>query len=512
MPARRTALVLLPLLGIVLLTFRDYGVTWDEPDHRDYGRIIVHYWQTGFRDLPRVPEFSIYGGAFDGLAMWIADASPLGLWPTRHLLNALVGLAGIAGTMAAGEALAGPATGLIAGVLLALTPAWWGHMFNNPKDIPFAAAHIWAIALLIRWLKGWPDITTGLVLKTGVAIGLALGSRIGGVVLLGYLGLVTVWPARSPADDGISKVLPLGLTTAAISWAVMMVCWPEAQKHPIDWPYETLTNFLHYYPLKFSVLFKGQMYFADNLPWSYLPGYLWITLPELVLLGLAGALALAAVKIGSRDPSMTRADAGSWGLVAVSAGLPLVMIIAMHSVVYNGIRHVLFVVPPLCVLAAGAIGHAMQWLAGRRVVWRIAAGALAAGWLAVHARSLIEIHPHEYIWYNAIPGGLHGAFMKYELDYWGNAYPEALTSLMAATHGGRAPSGRKFRVAACGAPRALQAQLPETFEFVDDQRDADFLVGLVGIGCGEMRPGPAISFVVRDNVGLAYVRRLRPGT
>ncbi len=504
-------MVLLPLFGIVLLTFRDYGVTWDEPDHRDYGRIIVGYWASGFRELPDAPHLHIYGGAFDGLAMWIADASPLGLWPTRHLLNAVAGLAGVAGAMAAGAALAGPRAGILAGLLLALTPPWWGHMFNNPKDIPFAAAHIWAVALLLRWLTVWPELPAGLVLKTGVAIGLALGSRIGGVVLLGYLGLATVWPAKSGADRGLSKVLPLGLTAAAVAWAVMMVCWPMAQRHPVDWPYETLTNFLHYYPLKFSVLFGGQMYFADNLPWNYLPGCLAITLPELVLAGLALAAVAAVHALGWRRDGITRAAAGRWGLVVLAAVLPIAMIVAMRSVVYNGIRHVLFVVPPLCVLAGAGLDRAIGWLATRGRGWRVGAGALAVAWLGWHARTIVRIHPHEYIWYNAGIGGLRGAFLRYELDYWGNSYPEAIERLKTLTREGRAPSGRKYRVAACGANRAFEAQLPPAFEFVEEQADADFVVGIVGVGCGGMRPGPEMAFITREGVPLSYARAMRPG-
>ncbi len=509
--ARRTALVLVPLLGIALLTFRDYGVTWDEPDHRDYGRIIVRYWASGFRDLPEAPFLHIYGGAFDGPVMWIADRSPLGLWPTRHLFNALVGLAGIAGTMAAGAAVAGPRVGMIAGALLALTPPWWGHMFNNPKDIPFATAHIWAVAMLVRWIGAGPGMSLGLVLKTGLAIGLALGSRIGGVVLFGYLAIATVWPARGGADRRLPRVLPLALTAAAVAWAVMLVCWPAAQRHPVGWPYETLTKFLHYYPLRFSVLFGGQMYYADNLPRDYLPGYLLIMLPEFVLAGLAGAAGLAAHRLTAGRSALTREAVGRWGLVSLAAVLPVLLIIVMHSVVYNGIRHVLFVLPPLCVLAAGAVDRGVAWLAGRARGPRIALAAAAVAWLGWHVWSVVRIHPHEYIWYNALPGGLRGVYMKYELDYWGNAYPEALRALLAET-GGRAPSGRKFRVAACGAPRALEAGLPDAFEYVEEQRDADFVIGIVGLGCGEMRPGREVLYVVREGVPLAYVRALSPGS
>ena len=42
--------LLLVALGLVGLTFRDYGVTWDEPGLRDYGRMLVDWYASGFTD------------------------------------------------------------------------------------------------------------------------------------------------------------------------------------------------------------------------------------------------------------------------------------------------------------------------------------------------------------------------------------------------------------------------------------------------------------------------------
>ena len=59
------------------LTFRDYGVTWDEPGLRTYGRMLVDWYASGFTD-GRAFEFAnlrYYGGAFDIVATLL---EPLG--------------------------------------------------------------------------------------------------------------------------------------------------------------------------------------------------------------------------------------------------------------------------------------------------------------------------------------------------------------------------------------------------------------------------------------------------
>ena len=52
-------------LALVAFTFRDYGVTWDEPGLRTYGRMLVDWYASGFTN-GRAFEFAnlrYYGGA-----------------------------------------------------------------------------------------------------------------------------------------------------------------------------------------------------------------------------------------------------------------------------------------------------------------------------------------------------------------------------------------------------------------------------------------------------------------
>ena len=96
---------------------------------------------------------------------------------------------------------------------------------------------------------------------------------------------------------------------------------------------------------------------------------------------------------------------------------------------FTGMRHFLFVVPLLAVLAGIGFDAILTALSPRR--W-IAAGATAA--LALCAGTAMPaswsgLHPYEYLYYNQLVGGLEGAQRRYEMDYWVNMMPEAVRGL-----------------------------------------------------------------------------------
>src|SRR5207249_6251388 len=116
--------------------------------------------------------------------------SPIGVYETRHLLNGLVGILGLIGCHKLARAVAGERAGFIAALFLLLTPNYYGQMFNNPKDIPFAVGIVWATYYMVRIVPSLPYPPWPLLLKMGLAIGLALGVRVGGLLFLCYLGLL----------------------------------------------------------------------------------------------------------------------------------------------------------------------------------------------------------------------------------------------------------------------------------------------------------------------------------
>src|SRR5580692_43160 len=89
-------LILLTIL-LVIVTFADYGVTWDEDVHNWYGVFVLDYYLSLFKDARCLNWLNLYnyGAAFDTIAALVNRFSPFGTYETRHLLNGFIGVLGL---------------------------------------------------------------------------------------------------------------------------------------------------------------------------------------------------------------------------------------------------------------------------------------------------------------------------------------------------------------------------------------------------------------------------------
>src|ERR1700724_856013 len=112
---------------IAALTFRDYGLGWDDYTHAEYGELLLNLYGSGFTDRRALSFVNLYayGGGFDLVAALAAKVLPFDLFETRRLIGAVVGLIGIFITWRLGRRIGGPLAGLIAVALLVTCPLYY---------------------------------------------------------------------------------------------------------------------------------------------------------------------------------------------------------------------------------------------------------------------------------------------------------------------------------------------------------------------------------------------------
>src|ERR1700686_1398484 len=179
--ADRLAVLILAAVAIAAgITFRDYGLGWDDYTHAQYGDLLLKLYGSGFADTRALSFVNLYkyGGGFDMAAALAAKFLPFGLFETRRLVGAALGIIGLIVTWRLGRRLGGPVAGLAALILLAGCPLYYGHMFMNAKDAPFAVAMAVLLLGLVRAFDEYPQPSARTVVLTGVGLGLAFGSRI----------------------------------------------------------------------------------------------------------------------------------------------------------------------------------------------------------------------------------------------------------------------------------------------------------------------------------------------
>ena len=440
-------------------------------------------------------------------------------------MDASVGILGIVGTWKLARTLAGPRAGLIAAIGLALTPNYFGHMFNNPKDVPFAVGMTWGTYYLILILRTLPNPSLSLAVRFGILLGLTAGVRIGGVLLFAYLGVtilvLSVWHGLATRNIGemlgyaCRSGFRAALPALAVAYPVMLLFWPYAQQAPFSNPLAALRDFSHH-AYGYHVLFGGEYYSASDLPWSYLPTYTLLKLPELHVALLALAIPLSLYALASPEMRRRPETVAPFALLVFTAAFPVVYAIAINATIFNGMRHFLFILPSLVVIAAVVLDRVIAQAA--RGQWLRPAAAGLAVYLGYHVSLLARLHPNEYVYYNALIGGVEGAQGLYKLDYWGNSYAEAVRGLertLRDRYQGEFEA-RTFRIRICGPKVSAKYYFPPNFVEAANDREADFVISMLNYApatariveveeCKRVMAGEQIYGVERENTLLSVV-------
>ncbi|QWG21864.1 glycosyltransferase family 39 protein [Bradyrhizobium sediminis] len=512
------AILVLAVTGLIAsLTFRDYGLGWDDYTHAEYADLLLRMYGSGFKDTAALSfaNLYMYGGGFDMAAALLHKIIPLELFETRRLLGAIVGLIGLAVTWRLGRRVGGPLAGLAALLLLALCPTYYGHMFMNPKDAPFAVSMVILMLGLVRLAQEYPSPSPRTVLIIGIGAGLSIGSRIlGGMALVyaavGIVPLLLEEIHRQGAREAARRfahVMYMLLPGLVLGYLVMGLIWPWSIMEPGN-PFQALTYFSNFFEKPWKEMFGGALVSVPDMPWSYLPTLFALQLPE-ILLGLA------AVGIVGTFMSLPRGGVPARRktillMLTLAATLPLVVAMVKRPALYNGIRHFIFVIPPMAVLAGAAFAWGTNWLKTNGRSWQPVAVAIFTFGLLLPLGEMIRLHPYQYTHFNHVAGTVRGATDLFMLDYWGLALKQASDGLREeiVERQEAPPRGRKWKVAVCGPQRPAQVALGPDFTIGWDSNAADFAMTLGQFYCKGLT-APIMVEIKRDDVVFARVYDIR---
>lgn len=414
-----------------LVTIDDFGVTWDEPLHFRAGdlyldRILDPEKSALISEDDFIEDIQYYGPVFD---IWAAFNTRLlsdrwGLFReknARHLHLLLAGALTIFFTVWLSSETISLQVGIFSGLFLTAFPRFVGHSFNNPKDIPLACIFVLCLFLFQRRLfTGRKSYSLMLLLAGAVGFATRIQYLLAPVVII--LSLIvyvsinirhyrTFWSGIKSFWD-----IPLVLVMTV---PLGMLFWPYFWTAPLD-RFQSLIDFYLHHRVQAQLLIRylGEDYIPGlSLPWHYVPVMLAITTP-LVTLGsmVAGFFAIFA---GLLRQSGSENRRYCYALVLIWIAVGLIPFMLPGQRVYGGIRHFLFVVPALCVTAGVGLESILARFKARS---RRAAQAAAAVLFLLLLVATYSYHPYFTIYYNALVGGPRGAFGRFSVENWGNAY------------------------------------------------------------------------------------------
>lgn len=421
------------LVATILLALSS-GINADDEYQNDYSEKLVSYYATMGKDTSalNIPKGNMhfYGGFFDLTTGLVNKALGFDTYDrayhqVRHVFNAVLGVLAMLFVGLTAKEIAGWRAGILALVLLFLSPRFLGHSLMNPKDIPFAAGFAIANYYIILLLKTLPKPKWSTLIGLALGLALALATRAGGLLLFGYLGLFLGLDflfkhglkGLSTHSKLVGTYAVYGIGVAIVGYILAILTWPWALQSPIANPLKALSEFSAL-GVKIRVLFEGENVMSDKTIWYY--PLLWMikTIPLFVLIGFTGSFVLFRSLWKKYAPIPVL-------LMLFASVFPVLYIIYKDSTLHDGWRHLLFVYPSMVVVAT------LCWMVieslfsknktGRYIVYAV------LGLLLLEPSIFIGNNLHyPYVYFNPIGGGLKGAYGYYETDYWGLSTKQAL--------------------------------------------------------------------------------------
>jgi hypothetical protein len=376
-------LIIATLLAMPIMS-KNAGNSGDEDGFQiPQGRNVVNYYKTGGEDTTCMSfqNLKYYGSSPDVIAeYWNRTFEVENISQTRHIFNSIYGWLVLlfAGLLA--YLIGGWRAGVFAMLLLFFSPRFLGHTFNNPKDIPFAAAVMAAIYFMVLFFKQFPKVKIYTLVLLTLFIAFAISVRIGGILLYGYFGLfgliflimeyrknraqssrLKVQGSKFKVQENLKsqisnlkifKLLLYGSGVAIVSYFLGILLWPYALQSPIKNPLESFAEMSNF-AIGIRQLFEGQIQWSDILPWYYTPKFILITIPVAII----GGLLLFFVFIWKDKQNYF-----NYFILFFAFFFPIFWIVYTNANVYGGWRHSLFAYPPMVVTAALGFHLAVDWV------------------------------------------------------------------------------------------------------------------------------------------------------
>ena len=411
-------MILLVFLIIGLYIYRDFSASEDEGNQIYAGHVIWKYLcqKTG-REVPElikdVSELYTYYNRYYGQAAtfptvilealkgFTMDGNTV--LRIRHLWNFLCYFTGLCCFAALITQLYhDPLKSSLGLLFMILLPRIFGDIFYNDRDTTVLAWMMISLFAFYRYLQrpGWLS-----ALICGFIFAVTYNTRMFGILLL-------VFPCIFLFSSGHKKLDLLLIISSFAFWILVSPIYWEDPLHSIPVSFTHLTTVQRYMETLNSrtVLFFGKAINETQLPWYYLPVYIFITTPLVTSLVSIFGIFIFNKKLLSGKPDMqTR-----FGIGMLVILFPFMLaVIIFQPTLYNGWRHFYFLYLPIIWMALEGIDFLLHL---KSFSLRTVSLLLTGSSFLCSISWIISVHPYQDIYMNPLfRRQWAGAFTR---DFW----------------------------------------------------------------------------------------------
>jgi len=395
--------LILFLMGLV--AYKDYGISWDEPIQRKFGLAVFDYIFDGSDQMYKSSE-KYYGPAFEFVLVAVEKVLRLSgekeVYQARHLFVFSFNFIGYLYFYKLARVVFKSRLHSIAAVsFLAFSPRIFAHSFYNSKDLVLMSSVIIASYCSLKFLR---EPSTKNALLAGFSCALAIAVRIAGIFVPAITISLFILSLKK------TKLKPLSFYVLFIV-VFTYVLWPVLWKNPIKEFISAFNEMKGFHEVS-STVFLGSAIAGNEIPWFYIPVWIFITVPYTQILFFIGGI-LAVFKSKFKD--INALYIFLWFI------LPLASVIYLKSTLYDGWRQMFFIYPGFILISIYGFDYLLKSKARYIKVFIVTLVFIN------HIQALLFIykwHPNQNVYFNLFAGNKSEISKKFSLDYWGLVYKQ----------------------------------------------------------------------------------------
>ena len=275
-------------------------------------------------------------------------------------------------------------------------------------------------------LKNLKEFKTKNIILLALFTGVATDIRIMGILLSGLFFIFFILSSLEE-ENFLKKNYKYLILYFVIYFLTVYIFWPFLWSSPIDNFIISLKSFSNY-GWGGSVLYLGNYVKASSLPWHYIPVWILVSMPIMIIiffsLGLSSTIFLFFKKLtnlSEKTKLWSNTNEKRDFFMLFYFLIPLFTVIILDSTLYGGWRHLYFLYP--CLIYFVIISYEKLKIHFKKIFL-----VLFVASLMINVSNLIKLHPYQSVYFNSLVE--KKANNLFEIDYWGLGNVEAVKFIL----------------------------------------------------------------------------------
>ena len=500
------------------------GQTWDEGHLTKQGQITINYLLSLGRLDESIFRREYYSPIYYSLKYLFLQTFPMKYQvEANHLVNLIFSFGVIFGIKQLCKELFNNKVANITFLVLFFFPAFHGHMSFNSKDTIIAFCHVWIFYSFIKYLKNQStDQSSKYFYNIGILSAVGTGINLfflGSLIPVFLFTIYEVFFSKKICNKNFKKKIFFidTLKSFLIFYILLVIFWIDTHPNILILPFKfflewTFTDLWRGYPF---ILINGDYFIYKDIPKSYLITNFIYKSPEFFLVSYF-IFFIALFRSNGFFSKKFLIFNYKIILVLLMIIYPFVLLYFTPFSIYDGFRHVLWMIPYTCIIPALAIYFIIENI---KLIYFKIVGAIQLILLLYFFSNFILLTPYHYTYLNILNGKAENLYQKFENDYWGSSIRELIyktklnkNSRIIFSSCGIAEDNAKYYLKKAGFSNFSFESLDKSEFIIMTNRTTSIKENIYSsnniTNCFDKFNGTDISQVKRNGVVLSVIRKI----